>query len=106
MDGIIGRPARKWRAQLLLGRDRDVRRAQAQLELGPPPDGEKSRYEEGCPTGGVGRAGAASITSMLHLHRRGDRLADFLQQVLEPRLRGVERLAALDAGKFDRAQLV
>ena len=43
---------------------------------------------------------------MLHLQRGRQRLADFLQQVAEPGLGGVEGLAALDARKFDGAQLV
>lgn len=36
----------------------------------------------------------------------GSRLTDFGEQFLEPRLGDVERLAALDAGKFDGAEAV
>ena len=43
---------------------------------------------------------------MRGLGRRGQRLADFLEQLAEPGLGGVEGLAALDAGELDGAELV
>src|SRR3954471_1761131 len=48
----------------------------------------------------------SSGRSMRDVDGRGQRLADFLEQVFVPRLGGVERLAAFDARKFDGTEFV
>jgi hypothetical protein len=40
------------------------------------------------------------------MHNLGHRLADFLEEILEPGLGDIEGLAAFDPGKFDRAEFV